>query len=62
MNVVKNLIIEQQDLDYKIAKLKVFIKENPNNRQIELLKDQLNIMKDYWEILERRIEDFNNAD
>jgi DNA-binding transcriptional MerR regulator len=62
MNVLKNIITEQQDLDYKIAKLKVFIKENPNNRQIELLKDQLNVMKEYWEILEQRILDFNNAD
>jgi hypothetical protein len=59
MDVLKNIITEQQDLDYKIAKLKVFIVENPNNKQIELLKDQLNVMEDYWEILEQRILNFN---
>lgn len=53
---------EKKDLDDKIAKLEIFMRDVPNNLDISihsmyLLSEQLDIMKRYSYILGERIKD-----
>lgn len=58
---------EKKDLDYKIAKLEIFMRNVPNNLDISihsmyLMSEQLVIMKRYSYILGERIKEGEKND
>jgi translation initiation factor IF-3 len=55
------LLIEKTDLEDKISKLKAFIDKDEKCDHGYLLMDQLSIMKQYVEILNKRINVLSNA-
>jgi hypothetical protein len=61
VEIKAKLKVEKMDLEDKISKLKAFIDKDEKCDHKYLLMDQLSIMKQYVEILNKRINVLSNA-